>query len=211
MRILQSLILHLVLMSSISICHATLLSQTVARVGESIISTRDVQIHAMISGSGELEASEVKSEPFKQALSATILEAAVQKEAENFQVAQIPTADLEVAVKEIIAKTKNKELWKKLDVTESELQLALKRQLSSKKFIKIKTDSMTTLVTDQEAYTYFEKNRLKFGQLPFSNFKDNIKNFLTQQQLEERLKSWFELIKRKYKVRNYLSETKGEA
>ncbi|MNY60610.1 hypothetical protein D3C86_1971860 [compost metagenome] len=63
---------------------------------------------------------------------------------------------------------------------------------------------MVGIITDQEAQAYYDKNRIKFGSMPFSNFKENIKTFLAQQQLEERLRSWFEVIKRKYKVRNLL-------
>jgi hypothetical protein len=40
--------------------------------------------------------------------------------------------------------------------------------------------------------------------------KENIRTFLSQQQLQERLRTWFEVIKRKYKARNFLLEKKGQ-
>ena len=50
-------------------------------------------------------------------------------------------------------------------------------------------------VTDAEAQQYFEDNRLKFGDLPGENFKENIKVFLTREQVNQRLGAWFEVLR----------------
>jgi len=210
------------------------LSQTVGSVGDSVISSRDVQIQAAIervlfplkekkeipvaanmgkksknknekSSSGLFEI-QPKEALFQPELSSTLLEFVIQKEAESFQVAQPSDEEVKESQQKVEKAVAGNSYWSQLEVGAKELSASVRRKLVSKKFIKIKADSMTTLVTDQEASTYYEKNRLKFGQLPFTNFKENIKGFLAQQQLEERLKSWFEIIKRKYKVRNYLVE-----
>ena len=148
----------------------------------------------------------LKEPQFQAELSSSLLELVIQKEAESFRVAQPSEEELKESLQKAEKALVGSSLWTQLDVSEKELSAVLKRKLTAKKFIKIKTDLMSALVTDQDALNYYEKNRFKFGQLPFSNFKENIKTYLAQQQMEERLKTLFEVIKRKYKVRNYIVE-----
>ena len=75
-------------------------------------------------------------------------------------------------------------------------------------FIKSKSNSFVSLLSDQDLKTYFEKNRLKFGSVSFEQVKDSIRNFMNSQEKEERLKTWIDVLKKKYKVRNYLNEGK---
>ncbi len=213
----------------------TVLSQTVGSVGDDIVSSREVKVQATIERilfpvkekgaspvenktkekkgtkqksvrRNELFELSPKDLSFQNELSSTLLEIVIQKEAESFKVAQPTDSELKEAVQKVEKAVGGHSYWNGLEVGAKELESVLKRKLTAKKFIKIKTDLMTALVTDQDALNYYEKNRLKFGQLPFSNFKENIKTFLAQQQMEERLKTLFEVIKRKYKVRNYLVE-----
>lgn len=157
------------------------------------------------SASGLFEVH-LKDTHFQSELSSTLLELVIQKEAESFRVAQPSDDELKESVQKAEKAVAGHSYWTQLEVGAKELSAVVKRKLTAKKFIKIKTDLMSALVTDQDALNYYEKNRLKFGQLPFSNFKENIKTYLAQQQMEERLKTLFEVIKRKYKVRNYLVE-----
>lgn len=192
---------------------AIVLSQTVGSVGEDIVSTRDVQIQFAIEktlnptgAKNQNYEIKIKDETFQNELASTLLEYVILKEAESFQVAKPDDSEVKEAVQKIEKVVTGNSYWHSLEVTHEELKAAVTRKMTAKKFIKIKTDLMTALVTDQDALNYYERNRLKFGQLPFSSFKDNIKTYLSQQQLEERIKTLFEVIKRKYKVRNYLVE-----
>ena len=56
-------------------------------------------------------------------------------------------------------------------------------------------------VTEHDVKNYYEKNRLKFGNTPLVQVKPQIKDFLSQELLQERLKDWFEILKRKYRVK----------
>lgn len=147
-----------------------------------------------------------KEAHFSNELTATLLEIVIEKEAESFKVAQPTEDEIKEALEKAEKSVSGQAYWSTLEVDAKEFKAVVKRKLTAKKFIKIKTDLMTALVTDQDALNYYEKNRIKFGQLPFSNFKENIKTFLAQQQIDERLKTLFEVIKRKYKVRNYAAE-----
>lgn len=213
---------------------AEIILQTVGSVGDEIISSRDVQIcyalekvlystdqkvkeedlplqDAAKKKNTTRESSksiklDLKDKEFSSELSSCLLENIAQKEAQSFQVAQISTEDVQGAVDKVKKELATLQDWQKLQVTNEELKKFVEQKMVSKRFIKIKTDSMTAVITDQEAQMYFEKNRLKFGQMSFAQFKQNIKKFLQQQQLEERLKTLFETLKKKYRAKNYLSE-----
>ena len=79
------------------------------------------------------------------------------------------------------------------------------RSRFSEKFIQFKTDSSLVPVTDEEAKAYFEKNKGRFGNLPFERFKVNIKRFLIRRQVDSRLKDWFDVLQRKYKIKVFKS------
>ena len=209
---------------------ATVLSQTVGSIGEEIISSRDVQIEAVLDKilfpvtnvekpeekskktvNSKPEKNEVfvihlKDKNFQTELASTLLEYVLLKEADSFQVAKSTDEEVKESVQKVEKFVSGSSYWNSLEVNREELNAAVKRKLTAKKYIKIKTDLMTALVSDQDALNYYERNRIKFGQLPFSSFRENIKTYLSQQQLEERIKTLFEVIKRKYHVRNYLAE-----
>ena len=95
--------------------------------------------------------------------------------------------------------------WNDLEVGTEELRQMVELQLTARSFEKLKSDPQMTPVSDDDALTYYKKNRLRFGSVPFSQFNDNIKDFLVKQQTERRLAEWHEILRRKYKVRNFIS------
>lgn len=198
---------------SINVWAATLVTETVGQVAEHVVTSREVQISMVIENilfppkaplKGLYEVRSGQAE-FRNAVTSVLLEAVVALEAENFNVGTITEEELTAAIAKIEKTVSGKAYWGDLEVSATELKKFTARKLAAKSFMKFKTNSMSGIITDQEAQAYYEKNRVKFGSLPFASFKDNIKAFLAQQQLEERLRAWFEVIKRKYKVRNFIS------
>ena len=145
-------------------------------------------------------------ESFRNAVTSVLLESVVALEAENFSVANVSESELTNDIAKIEKAVAGKAYWSSLEVSPLELRKLTLRKLTSKSFLKFKTNSMTSIVTDQDVQVYYDKNRVKFVGMPFENFKENIRTFLAQQQLEERIRSWFEVIKNKYKVRNFVAE-----
>ncbi len=210
MRFLLILIFSTQLLSAPAFA-AVVVSESVGQVAETVITSREVQIAAVIDqvlypvkGSAGIRELKVESSEFRQQVANVLLEAVVSIEAENFNVGTVSEDDLVVAINKVGRATAGNAYWNRLEVTDAELSRVTSRKLVAKAFLKFKSNSMLGMITDQEAQAYYEKNRVKFGSMPFANFRDNIKSFLAQQQLEERLRSWFEIIKRKYKVRNLL-------
>lgn len=189
---------------------ATLVTETVGQVADYVTTSREVQISNVIervlypAKSAPLEL-QLGAPEFNSMITSVLLETVVAMEAENFSVATVGDKDVEEGIAKVQRAMAGKPYWVQLEVSDLELRRFTKRKFVAKNFLKFKTNSMSGIITDQEAQAYYEKNRLKFGNMPFASFKENIKTFLAQQQLEERLRSWFEVIKRKYKVRNFIS------
>jgi hypothetical protein len=191
----------------------TVVSQSVGQVGERVVTSREVQISAAIdrvlfpqkekSTFVELKLGDAA---MPNEVTALLLEVVVHREAESFSVAKVTEEQIQESMRKVERSMEGKAYWQNLEVSANELRKFVTQKLTAKAFIQFKTNSMAGVVSDSEALAYYDKNRLKFGELPFASFKENIKTFLAQQQLEDRTRAWFEIIKRKYKVRNILVE-----
>jgi hypothetical protein len=184
----------------------------VGRVGEQVLSSRDVLISEMLErvlsssrpylgGRWSLE-----GDSFKKQVTALLLEKVVFLEAENLRAAAVSATEIKETLNRIQDPLKNSRAWQVLAVTPAELETVLRRKLTAKRFIQFKAGSSVVRVTDQDALSYYEANRERFGQLPFAQFKTNIKAFLTRRQLDERLRDWFDVLQTKYNVRNVATD-----
>jgi hypothetical protein len=189
-----------------------LLSKVVGTVADKVVTSREVQLNFIIeralAGSGSTTVpTDVDSESFRKEVSQVLLEWMVFLEAQAFALADVGADERRVAEDRLSLLLRDQggmnAIWKNLAPTTSERDGLLLRKLRAKKFIRFKTDSSFVTVTDREALSYFQKNRVKFGNLPFDKFKESIKTFLSQQQADERLKEWFRILQKKYQVRHF--------
>jgi hypothetical protein len=189
---------------------ALIINQSVGIVDKNIITAREVQVALVIEkildnqkGLFEIQPQDPK---FPKLVSTYLLEKAAVIEADSFAVGHADENEVKEALAKIEKTTAGKSYWKSLEATSDYTKQILTTKLVARNFIKFKTESMTSIITDAEAQAYFERNRAKFGAAPFEAFRDNIKTFLTKQQRQQRLRSWFEVLKKKYKIRNILLE-----
>jgi hypothetical protein len=195
-----------------------IVSEAVAQAGNHVVTSREVQISSIFDQSlatpnkkaAEIDRKnwlvEAKTEAFNQALAQVLLELVVQMEAENFAVGQVSQEDIQTYEKHAQEQVKDWKPWQELEVSELERQQILMRKLRARNFLKFKTESSGVQISDDEAKRYYEKNRVKFGNSPFAQFREHIKEALAQTQLQEKLKDWFEILKRKYRV-HYLGQS----
>jgi len=195
-----------------------IVSEAVAQAGTHVVTSREVQIsHVLdqvlatpIKKTTEAERNtwwtESKAESFTKSLAQVLLELVVQMEAENFSIGQVNQDEMQSFEKHAQELLKGWNQWQGLEVSQLEMQQLLMRKLRAKNFLKFKTESSGVQISDDEAKKFYEKNRVKFGNLPFAQFKDNIKQALAQEQLQDKLKDWFEILKRKYRV-HYLGQS----
>lgn len=129
----------------------------------------------------------------------------VYLEAKSLSNEPVGKAEISRGVGMVQEKWSGTKAWTELEVDSDELRRMVELQLTARNFERLKSDPQMTPVSDDDALTYYKKNRLRFGSLPFSSFKENIKAFLVKQQTERRLAEWHEILRRKYKVRNFIS------
>lgn len=194
--------------------NAELISTGVGMVRGQVMTSREVLIQNLIEISlyekdpkANLKNPALDSKAFAKAVQDSLLEAVIALEAQNFNVVQLSPEDIQSSEKKAMASLKSSAAWKDLKVGPKEFESGLKRKVQAKKFVQFRSQSSILPVTDIEAQKYFNENKLKFGNLPFDNFKENIKSYLSKAQVDKRLKDWYDVLLGKYQVKNLISET----
>ena len=77
----------------------------------------------------------------------------------------------------------------------------LLRKWKSQGFLKFKASTAGLVIKEEEVKKYFEAHRVKFGELEYSQMKEQIREYLLQERMEKQMKDWFELLRKKYRVR----------
>ena len=216
MRFIISAVALLLLTSSPAVAasgNGTVVSKVVGEAKDQFITSREVRINDALE---QILTSQAHPPPppkiltgaesgFPAQVTDVLVEWIIYFEAQSFSADRPSSSDVTKAdeiVKVAVGKSKP---WEQLEVSNAELRSMVERKLQAKSFMKLKTESSLMPVTDSDALSYFKKNRVKFGSMPFETFQDNIKNYLRQQQMDKRMKDWIEVLERKYKVRNFIS------
>ncbi len=129
----------------------------------------------------------------------------ISLEAQSLQANPPQAGDVSAAVKRVSDYWGNRAGWRSLEVSSEELRTMIERKLLARNFEDFKSNVATAPVSDTDALSYYQRNHARFGNLPFATFKENIRSFLTRQQMEVRMNEWFEVLRRKYKVRNFIA------
>jgi hypothetical protein len=192
---------------------AEIKSTGVGTVKGEVVTSREVQIQNLLEtalypkdAGNQLKTLALDSKAFATVVKEALLEYAIALEAQNFNVAQVTTDERTRLERRALSKLKGSTDWKALKVSDKELERGLDRKVHAKKFVEFRSQSSVLPVTDGEALKYFNENRLKFGDLPFENFKENIKSYLGRTQVERRLKDWYDVLLNKYQVKNMIAE-----
>ncbi len=194
-----------------SVFSDTTVTQVVGQAGDRIVTSREVQLNYFAETAlfpDEKSKKDLKlvinDRDFSREVTHVLIEWIVYKEADIFNAANVPEDDVVKSISVIKSASSAPEVktyWDNLAISPQELREAVKRKLVAKKFIQFKTRASIVPVTDAEALQYFQKNRIRFGNAPFAQFKDSIKSLLAQEQANTRIRDWFELLQKKYRVR----------
>lgn len=192
---------------------AEVISTGVGMVKGRAVTSREVQIQNLLNvalfekePAKKLKLLNLDSRAFGKAVQETLLETVISLEAQSFNVIQISEDERKKAVTQALKNLKGSKIWKDLQVSPAELETAVGKKIQAKRFIQFRAQSSVLPITDSEAQKYFNENRLKFGDLPFENFKENIKSYLSRTQVERRLKDWYDVLLNKYQVKNLIAE-----
>ena len=193
---------------------AALISKVVGKVSDHFITSREVEINYILERAltdSPRQFAEGKfdltpgSKQFRRELNGVFLEWVVELESQVFNVGHVEVSEIGVAKKQAMKRLKGLKAWSDLKVSPAELEKMLHKKLRAKKFIRTKADSSVVAVTEFEAKQYYDKNRANFGSLPFKVVKQKIQDYLKRTKVDERLKTWFEVLQRKYKVRSFVT------
>ncbi len=198
-------------------------SATLAQVGSYVVTSRDVEISSLMEQwfllakkndklkDKSKDSSEknnkkdltldIKSSDFQKQVNLVIAELLVMSEAENFSVAQTSTAEIQKVSSSFTEEMKNRPEWTRLEVSPTELEQNIGRHLRAKEFLKFKTESMGMQVSDEEAKKFYDQDKGRFNNLPFENFKESIKEYLITRDVQAKMKDWFDVLRKKYKVK----------
>jgi len=188
---------------------ARLISMTVGRSQNHVFTSREVHLRHLLGEAmkGKKAAYRLDSEDSKAFFAETdktILEQLIAEESKHFSTVRLNESDFDRELKKLPTALFTSAEWKALKPAPEEWKEIFWRRLQAEKFIQFRAQSSVIPISDGEARRYFEENRLKFGDLPFEQFKENIKIFLRRSQVEQRLKDWYEVLRAKYKARNFL-------
>lgn len=191
--------------------------RAVGQVGDQVLTSRDVILSGVIEQwlyaiqdrpSETLRRAEkeswflnLDSPQFRDQVSRVMIDLMINLEAENFAVAEVNQLDLQKYSTRLMIDFAIVPQWKQWAPEIGEVQLILKRKLRSRAFLEFKSEGSSQMVSDDEAKSYFEANRAKFGPYPFDQFKKSIKEVLARDKTDQKLREWFEVLKKKYRVR----------
>lgn len=190
---------------------AQIISSQAGKVGSIAVTTRQVAIHSLLENAigrenpVTLNLNQTGSREFIREATATLVENAVYLESVSFNTAAVREDEIPPVKKKILAALKNNKNWKALEVSDKELNEAIERKMRAKKFIQFKVDSSSIPISEKEMRDYYDSNRVRFDEEPFEKHKASIKEYLNRNQVDRRLRDWFDLLHAKYKIRNYLS------
>tara|TARA_Y100001935_G_C17301032_1_gene509254 strand:- start:2035 stop:2592 length:558 start_codon:yes stop_codon:yes gene_type:complete len=183
---------------------------TVARSKDHIFTSREVHMQHLLEislqGEKQFETFSEDSKKFFGQVEKTLVEHLVSTEAAHFSSMRLLPEEKEKARNRLSPAVFQSAAWKKLAPTKEEWEEVFFRKVQANKFIQFRAQSSVIPISDSEARKYFDENRLKFGNLPFGQFQENIKIYLRRSQVEQRLKDWYDVLRSKYKARNLLSE-----
>lgn len=219
MKELHPLLLFLSLLLPHSLLAApTVINQAVGQVGGELVTSRQVRMSEIIDrwqllpveGRPKLTdegtkawIGEEKSEEFKGHLSTLLLQIMVTKEAESLggfaDQAEKDEAQVQALLKELAAL----KVWRDLEPEKGEVLRLLRLKRVAGEFLKLKTETGDSTLSDSDLRAYYNRNRDKLAGVSFDLVKPLIQNRLQQEKQVNQLKDWFEILKRKYGVQYF--------
>lgn len=193
------------LLLSIPQAQGKILITTLAQVKNHVITSREVEIHQQL---GKLLGERFKDMKGESLLELVIKEWLLYFEAESFYDTPVSNGEVDKKFNSILAAKKGDAKWDKLAVQNQELRDFVRRSLEADRLYVFKKKASVLPVGMNEVETEYSQNRIRYGNLTFDQAKDQIRDNKIQENLLERLKQWFVVLERKYKVQRFEEGTK---
>lgn len=183
---------------------------SLAVVGKHVITSRELALHYFLNR--QLKSAKSKSingqneitEEGRRGLQELVAQWAIKLEADSFSIAgEKPTGvESKAMVEKFVIQAQSDSSVKFLEISAAEIVEALGRRRQVEEFLKLKSDTRSVVVSEEELKAEFEKNKTKLGSnKPFSQFREQIRESIAREKARSQMADWVDLIQRKYKVR----------
>ena len=203
---LVCILIFLLCFVGISEAKPVLLNGTAAVVEKTLISVQDAYIYRALQRFKSAENPAVlieDGEDLKKTVQKLVFEQMVYTELKAMKVENNfkPTQSSWLAVEKNKGRSK---VWRDLlshfGLSETQAVERMNRSQQVEEFLQRKAETMTPIITEDEAQKYFKQNEAKFRGSSFETLKPSIVILLKKQILQRGLEEWVRFLKEKYAV-----------
>lgn len=144
---------------------------------------------------------EEEGDELKKTVQKLVFEEMVLAEMKNIQKEVNVQSEVDGWFKDRKDKGRGLELIKsKYGMTDVELKQRISRILATDKFVQLKIDTVTPVITEDEIQKYYRRNEAQFRGRSYDNIKPNIIVLLKKQAVQKNLEEWIKSLKDKYEA-----------
>ncbi|MBY0386383.1 hypothetical protein K2X05_14605 [bacterium] len=171
-----------------------------AKVGNQVITSRDLQIHLFLNETYNPLVDFVdRKEPLKDLTH----EHLIVMEAESLLVVKVEDAEVKQTTEKVLKKLQNDALWKSLQVSPNEVQQQMRRKILVRQILNLKMPKDLISIGDEAVDSYYMQNRNQLGQKPLVELREKIVQILKTQKNQERFRDWMSTLSRTHGVIYY--------
>lgn len=171
--------------------------KALAVVGKHVITSRELALHTYLN-------RQLGAKDLNRGLQELVAQWAIKLEADSFLISteSAPNPALQKLFDKAKSGLKKDASIKDFEFSDSEVLAALERRNQVENFLKLKSDTRSVVVTEEEVKLEFEKNRAKLGlNKSYNDFREQIRESIARDRARGQMNEWVELIQRKYSVR----------
>lgn len=191
------MILFLMMFSFFGWSEPQVVVAALAKAGDQVITSRDLQIHLFLNESyNPLVEFVDRREPLKDLTH----EHLIVKEAESLLVVKVDEGEVKQAVEKVLKKLQNDALWKSLQVSQNEVHQQMRRKILVRQILNLKMPKDLISIGDEAVDSYYMQNKNQLGQKPLTELREKIVQILKTQKNQERFRDWMTTLSRTHGV-----------
>lgn len=197
---MASLLLSIAILFCSQAFGAKILIATVAQVKNHVITSREVEIHQELDRIFGKRFEKLSDEdPEEQVIREWLL----FYEASTFYNSPVNASQSRKLFNLAKQRLANSKKWRRLSVTEKELNEKVKRRLEAERLYQFKKKASVLPVSQSEIEVEYTQNRIRYGNQSFEEAKDKIRQAKVDANLNRRMEQWFQVLSQKYKVQRF--------
>lgn len=187
-----------------------LLSLSIGKMQDQSFTSREVHINYILekvlysTDSKVPKKLKIQDPLFLSQVNSFLLEQAIELEMQNFSEPFLSSKEEEDKWKKV--ESLSHPYWLEQEVSKNELKTLLRKKILVKKFLQARIEASSIPPTKTEIYDYFLQNKKKIGSTAFKRLEKKISEELHEKQLNTRISEWFQMLHRKYNIKNLMTD-----